>query len=75
MQRKVEEIIGKTKIPFIEGGCGFYLHYALTSGEETIDYDLLQRAGVKAKDIIHNECHKDWEKGYEFISFIAKKFS
>jgi len=59
---KIQEIISQKKVPFIEGGCGFYLNYALSSNDAFIDYEELKKAEKKARDIIENKFKKNWEE-------------
>ena len=66
---KIQEIISQNKIPFIEGGCGFYLNYALSSNDAFIDFDELKRAEKKAREIIEKNCGKDWDKRQKIIFF------
>ena len=53
----------------IEGGCGFYLSYALTSGDAFIEFSKLQAVQKIVRDMINNKYEKDWGKWYLYHFF------
>jgi len=50
----------------IEGGCGFYLHYSLSSSDAFVENSKLKDAEKKAQEIIEKQFNKDWTKRFIF---------
>ena len=49
---KIDELISLNKVPLLEGGCSFYLKYAMTSDHKRFDDEILNKAAEEAREIM-----------------------
>lgn len=60
---EIESILTENKVPLLEGGCTFYLNFALSSHEQKVERNTLLEAGKQAQKIIA-ETGNNWDKRY-----------